>query len=369
MDAFKKLKQKSIQKTIPLFLLFLAIAVVVCAVGGAYNLPKMLFPKTLSELTPETMEGAYVKDDIYYIYSGFAYESETKNGKDLGETRVWYITDFDEEYYMSMSVGKKDIAYADALMEEYWDYLDYGIVPENEDWMILPISGTITALDSELSYYYYEDVSAETQAIMLPYSLDAGMLGSQTVTTATVCGVVSLVLAAIAVYFMAKAATGGYQKDAMKELNNMGSRDIMVERLNGFYQATPAVQGVRIDKEFVLIQSGPNTYLHRPQDIAWVYQTITQHRTNGIPSGKSYSINIMLMDGKNRTLALSKKAAEELLVYMESELPGAIVGYTDEIAAQYANNRAAFAHRWEMALGQAQTATPEPQAVPQTPIY
>ena len=99
--------------------------------------------------------------------------------------------------------------------------------------------------------------------------------------------------------------------------------------------------------EYVFFQEGPNSILLRPWEVAWAYQSTTQHRTNGIPSGKTYAAVLRTMDGKQYTLGMSESQVQTLLGAMETALPGTVLGYSDELAGLYRNNRAFFSQRWE----------------------
>ena len=123
----------------------------------------------------------------------------------------------------------------------------------------------------------------------------------------------------------------------------------MLEKLQLFYENTSPVCGVRMGSDYVLFQSGPASVLLRPWELAWAYQSTTQHRTNGIPSGKTYATILRTMDGKQYTLSMNKNQVQELLDAMHTTLPGTVLGYTKELESLYKNDRSAFAARWEEA--------------------
>ena len=58
-------------------------------------------------------------------------------------------------------------------------------------------------------------------------------------------------------------------------------------------------------------------------------------------------VSVLLEDGKQYTLGMSESQVQTLLGAMETALPGTVLGYSDELAGLYRNNRDFFSQRWE----------------------
>jgi hypothetical protein len=82
-------------------------------------------------------------------------------------------------------------------------------------------------------------------------------------------------------------------------------------------------------------------------EIVWIYQKVTQHSYNFIPTGKSYEV--VVSDNSGRTLEVNfgrgKKASEKavaLLQVIGSRIPWVVAGYSDELKQEYTKNRPQF---------------------------
>lgn len=347
MDWLNQLKKESLRKVALRVVLLLALAVFLFVFFGCQNLLQMLSPKTLAELTPETLNGAYVEDDIRFLYTPYVEVEQYRNNIRTGTVGMQYMTDFDDVYYMGLYVHKGDLSEAEALMDACADYMEGSLAPAQLP--VMHVKGTIRLMDEDDQEYYYDLAGGDQslKALMLPYYLDVNRVGKQTFSTVAVFAAASLICLILAVFPLVKALTGGYQKQIRQKLSAAGDLEAAAERAERFYESTEPVCGVRMSGEYVFFQSGADSILLRPWDVAWAYQSTTQHRTNGIPTGKSYAAVLRTMDGKQYTLAMPEQNVQTLLEAMQTALPGTVLGYNDEISALYRKDRAAFSARWE----------------------
>lgn len=348
MEWLKELRMASLKKAAPRIVLFLALAAGVFVYFRCWTLLGVLAPKTLADLTPETMEGAYVEDDVYWLYTPYLEEYVQESGKPDKLTGVQYVMDFDDVYYMGIFAHQDNLDRAEELMEAVDAFhegeLDYDDVP------VMHVKGMIQAMDEEERGYYLEltDGNAELAATFLPYYLDMDRLNGQPVIAELLLLLGSLALLAAALFPLVKALSGGYQKKVRAKLAESGDLETAAERAALFYDRTEPVGGMRMGSEYVYFLNGAESVLLRPWDVAWGYQSTTQHRTNGIPTGKTYAVVLRTMDGSQYTLPVKKEEeAQRLLEAMEMSLPGVVLGYTEEIEKLYKQNRSVFSERWE----------------------
>ncbi len=347
MDWLNQLKRESLRKVILRVVLLLALGTAFFVLFGCHKLLGTLSPKTLADLTPETMEGAYVEDDIYFLYTPYVEVEQYRDNVRTGTVGMQYLTDFDEIYYMGLYVHKDSLQEAEALMDASEDFMEGNLAAEQMP--VMHVKGTVRLMEEDDQRYYFDlaEGDAELEAVMLPYYLDVGRVGKQTFVTVAVFAAVALVCVILAIFPLVKALTGGYQKQLRRKLSESGDMEAAAERVERFYEAAEPVCGVRMNGEYVFFQEGPNSILLRPWEVAWAYQSTTQHRTNGIPSGKTYAAVLRTMDGKQYTLSMSESQVQTLLGAMETALPGTVLGYSDELAGLYKNNRDFFSQRWE----------------------
>lgn len=345
MEVLASLRKQSLKKSALGTVVILAIAVAVFIIGDCAYLFKSFSPRTPASLKVEEIEGQYVKMDVDYLYGSYAYTQETKNGRGTGKIlNEEYLIDWDKDYCIGMMVRGDDMEAARLLNEE--------MVPTDDP---MHIEGTVLPMDEETIGIYhealgYDSLSPQEQQIYLPYYIKVGFVGETIKSTSIAMLVVSVVLVAWAALRVAKVYTGAYQKTVRKVLAGMpGDEQQKLEELDAFYKGTEPVNGIRMGEEFVMFQNGPSTVLLRPWDVAWAYQITTQHRRNGIPTGKSFALKLCLMDGRSYQLGMSEQAVQQTLDAFNERMPGTVLGFNDELAKAYKQNRQAFKDRWEQA--------------------
>ena len=365
MEWMKRLRKESLRKVLGQAVLFLVLAAALFFIFDCASVFKTLSPKTLADLTPETMEGAYVEDDVYYFYTPYIEEEEYRDNVPTGKTTgMQYVIDFDETYYMGLFAHESALDEAEKMMEASDAY--YNGVLIADAMPVMHVKGSIKAMDEEERGYYYEAAGENTDAVdvMLPYYIDVDRVSGYSVTTLWIMLAVSALLLVAAVYPLVKALTGGYQKKLRQKLAQWGDPTMMAEKLEQFCDSTEPVCGVRMGREFVFFQSGGASVVLRPTDLVWAYQIVTQRRVNFIPVGKTYAAVLRTADGLQYNLPMKKDQVQTLLAAIEAALPGVVLGYDKELEKLYRKDRAAFSRRWDAVLN---GPAPEAEAVTEVP--
>lgn len=365
MQMLKQLRRVSLRKVLAVTVILIAASVAVFFIFSGPSVFKSLFPKTLAELDPEDLEGTYVKDEIYFLYGQYAEEEEYRDNRRTGKiTGAQYLTDLDDVYYIGLFGHEKDLDALEDMMDACRQYVNGEI--SGEQVPVLPVKGTLRAMDSQLSRYYWDMAEGDQQlkTVMLPYYLDMGQIGNQRAWLAWVMLAVATALLVTGLIPLIKALKGGYQKKLLKTLDAMGDRETGLERLEQFYESNDPVCGVRMNQDFIFFQNGAASVLLRPWDLVWAYQSTTQHRTNGIPTGKTYAAILRTMDGSQYTLGMKETEVQQLLAAFQEALPGVVLGYSKELEVRYQRDRGAFAAHWEEiwpgCTGRSETGAEEP---------
>lgn len=87
-------------------------------------------------------------------------------------------------------------------------------------------------------------------------------------------------------------------------------------------------------------------FLMPASEVVWAYKLITQHRYNGIPTGKTYSALINMSNGKTLTIQNSEASVDLLLEYIVEKWPNTIVGFDDERKMEWTKNNKDFIDKW-----------------------
>lgn len=344
MEWLNQLKMNSVKKSIFGLVLFVGAAVALLIFTNSWRVFGMLAPKTLDQLTPETMEGAFVEDDIPFIYGSYLEIESYRDNRKVGTAGMQYLVDFDDTYYMGLYVHAGRLDEAEDMAEACDQAWNGELDPE--DLPVFHVRGVIRAMAKDDLGYYQEATEDLGEELFLPFYLEVDYVHGIPIWGCFAILVGVLVLLWLGLWPMVKAFTGRFQKQVRAKLAEGGSFEREAERAGAFYRSTPEVCGVRMNGEFVFFQDGAQSILLRPWDIAWAYQNTTQHRTNGVPSGKTYAAVLRTMDGKQYTLGMKEAQVQQLLEAISATLPGTVVGYDQQLEQVYRNNRDAFRQRW-----------------------
>ncbi|MDL2288989.1 hypothetical protein LJC32_06435, partial [Oscillospiraceae bacterium OttesenSCG-928-F05] len=84
-------------------------------------------------------------------------------------------------------------------------------------------------------------------------------------------------------------------------------------------------------------------YTLKTEELAWAYITRTTHRTNGIKTGTSFTVNVFAMDGKLAALSAAKEAdANTIMAVLHQVAPFARKGFDKEWEKEWRKDNAAF---------------------------
>jgi len=320
-------------------LMFLIGGGVLAYFGGRSMVTRYLMqPVSLYEVDYENPEGAYVKTTVYYIYDYFAETTENSRVKSRE-----YIIDGDDYYYIGMLADGKVMKQSDALMKSSWDYDDYKIEYEELELAQFEVVGTIERMPSDSARFFREylgwtSLTKEQQDMFLPYYLVVGKVGGTSMFTALLCCGGALVCIFIGLKTLFDFMTG-YDR-AVKRFVTETNTPGLEEKVKSFLEYTPEADGIQISNEFIFITSGGLTYyLDYASNMIWAYKSVTTHRTNGIKTGTTYSINLKFMNKKTFTVsAKNENGCHALLQRIASYCPRAIYGYDKELEKMYNKN-------------------------------
>lgn len=98
---------------------------------------------------------------------------------------------------------------------------------------------------------------------------------------------------------------------------------------------------VKFTENWILLTFGMFYEAYPKSDLLWVYKTTTQHKTNGVPTGKSHALNLYFKSRKSVNLSSKNEFdADTTLSNIMSLCPDALYGYSDELFRLYNKNRA-----------------------------
>lgn len=148
--------------------------------------------------------------------------------------------------------------------------------------------------------------------------------------------IVDLILITVAVILLVSGLRGSNVKSVEEYCRQKGNREYTLSRIEEFYNRAQPVQGFRADGEYFMAVQGKKVFIADSDECVWCYQNVIQHRTNFIPTRKTYSIIMRKSDGKTISIPMkTKKKCEEAMNYIAESMPYLFIGYSDELNAAY----------------------------------
>lgn len=145
----------------------------------------------------------------------------------------------------------------------------------------------------------------------------------------------------------------------LRAIGRMGdlSRHPILRRLQGFgdpeYVASQIEAEMNVDHEkigtlhltrnWAINMKSATFEATRFQDVMWLYKHVTQHRTYGIPTGKTFAAHVWDRFGNQMILNGKENAIDESLKGIFKHAPWVIAGHKPDIEAAYRKDRERFA--------------------------
>ena len=100
---------------------------------------------------------------------------------------------------------------------------------------------------------------------------------------------------------------------------------------------------LRITENWIVSQSTFAFKVRKKSDLLWMHKTVTQHRTNGIPTGKTYAIALKFADKTmESTVARNEADMDNVMSLLMLCCPNVISGYSPELQEIYSKDIAGF---------------------------
>ena len=340
-----KMKKRSLKKIALLAVLLLAGFVVCLGLSGLGAVKFIMGPRDLDELSADQLEGQYVTVELQMFLDEYAYTESLKAGQARGKvTEREYILHVCEREFIGVAVDGDNLPAAEDIMDASYKALTG---EETEAPEPLRVTGTILPMDAETRGFYEDsyvyELLEDDSDLMLPLILRVGYVGSERAPMMWGFTALSLVCLAGALWVLISALRGRYQKQITDFCKVSGSPESTLEKLDMLYDRAEPCNGLRFGSEYLLVEQGPKDMVFRAADVVWAYQRTVRHRTNGIPTGKTFGLVFRTVDGKCHEISMnSEKKVQETIERMSREMPHTVLGYTAELEQLYRQSPASF---------------------------
>lgn len=333
----QKLKRKYRCVTTLVSIVFM-IAGLVFMVAGIDDV-RMAFSKAvpLEEVNLDELHTMKVEATISYVVDYYSYSTE--DDETVGKE---YFIPVGEEEYIGLVLSGKNMQRADANMEATWAYMD-GDMGAQDNIEPFTMKGVIQPLKGESLRFFNEYVDAiegmseSEKEIFLPYAITA----ADPVFVTLLPEFFGLMFIVAAVIFVILGAKANNLKEVRKYCEATGNREMAEQKLEQLWASGAGTKEIKLSNELLLAVTGTRVFLAETKDIVWIYQHITKHSVNFIPTGKTYAIKVCLANGKDLMIPMNgKKRADENMEFITRTIPYVLIGYDEQLSKAYIHDRA-----------------------------
>lgn len=100
-----------------------------------------------------------------------------------------------------------------------------------------------------------------------------------------------------------------------------------------------SLESLQITASWLLRQTRFGLDIMKLEQIVWIYEKVTQHRTNGIPTGKTYAAIIINRQGESIEIPGNKQNVEQILLEIINRVPWVLAGFSQELQNLWMSDR------------------------------
>lgn len=344
----ENLKKKSIRQSLFGSILLLAIGIALVIWQGSNAFYVLAGYTKFEDLEVDELNHQLVRINVDTVFDCYLEEfSENTKTHQQTTTHLYYITWTGDENatdyrYITIKVPEKHQDDMDKIMEDTYN----GIYSSP-----LELTGRIEKLsDEDYGYFqeYFVNLSGFTQdefeAATTRYYINIHTSTASQNGAYLVLFFGGVLLLVWGVVRIVKAFTGGYIKKFQKQYQAAGYSDSIIES-----DMSSAVSFLKKDVLklgrlclYDLQSAAPKAI--PVSKILWAYQSTTTHRTNGIKTGVTYSLQLYV-GGEKSAIVIgvpSEAVAQEVLQKMNEKYPWIVTGYNADLQKMYKKDRQQF---------------------------
>ncbi len=109
-------------------------------------------------------------------------------------------------------------------------------------------------------------------------------------------------------------------------------------------RTTPAeeIAGVRLYGPWLFKKSFFGLAFFRIPDLVWVYQKVTKHSVNFIPTGKSFAALLRDRHGYSTEIQAGREKVESLIKHIVEQSPWIVAGFSKDLENLWRSQKGAF---------------------------
>ncbi|MFL5803300.1 MAG: DUF6709 family protein [Roseiflexaceae bacterium] len=218
------------------------------------------------------------------------------------------------------------------------------VVKAQDDKSVTKYTGYIETMPSDIRTRIVADAEQdmpEMRGAFLPYILNTdGFRGTGYIALGL--GIPLFLLCVWGLMRAIKRSNDPSVHPIMRALSRFGPADYVAGQIDAELQADhPKVGKLHLTPSWLVQAASARLDATRLDDVVWAYKQVTQHRTNGIPTGKTYAAQIWDRYGVCITVAGKEAFVNQALEAAAQRAPWLLTGYSAELEKTWKQNRAA----------------------------
>jgi hypothetical protein len=120
----------------------------------------------------------------------------------------------------------------------------------------------------------------------------------------------------------------------VRELSRLCEADAVAAAVDAEVRAgaEPFARGrVLLTRSWLLYATVLHLSVIRLADVVWVFKRVTQHRTNGLPTGRDFELILRTSRRGTWSVCAREREVDRLLAELAVRLPGVLAGYDAEL--------------------------------------
>jgi hypothetical protein len=219
------------------------------------------------------------------------------------------------------------------------------LIRAQDDTALTTFTGSLEPLPADVRTEIIAGIERDAPALrgaFLPYMLNTdsfrdggyGALG------------LGIALLGVCIFAIARALRRAYNPAAhpiMRALARFGPPATVAEQLDAELLAPHRQVGeLHLTSNWLAQASKSRLTAVRIEDVVWAYKKVTQHRVNGVPTGKTYAAQIWDRHGICLTVTGSDAVISQALEVACQRAPWLMAGFSPDIEKAWKSNRAAL---------------------------
>jgi hypothetical protein len=219
------------------------------------------------------------------------------------------------------------------------------IVKAQDDQSVTTFTGSLEPLPSDVRTRIIADAEREAPALrgaFLPYMLNTNSFRNG----GYVALGLGILLFGLCIFGLVRAIRRVSNPSAhpiMRALGRFGPIDYVVGELDAELLAQHRqVDRLHLTQNWLVQASRSSLAATRLEDVVWAYKKVTQHRTNGVPTGKTYAAQFWDRHGVCITVTGREAVVNQALEAAYQHAPWLLTGFSPDLEQAWKSNRAAM---------------------------